>query len=127
VTAGADVAERLYRLLGARIRTRRQKLGITQEALAGRIRRTRTSVSNLEAGRQKLPLHQLLLVARALDTDIRDLLPSREELASPERVPVQVGSSKAVVTPATAELIQDILSGSNNATTPRSQRRDQGL
>lgn len=70
----------LYRLLGQKIAARRQGL-LTQAQLAAAIGVSRTSVTNLENGRQHPPLHQLVRIAEALDCELVDLLPSRADLA----------------------------------------------
>jgi transcriptional regulator with XRE-family HTH domain len=48
---------------------------MSQSALAGRIGFTRSSVANLEAGRQRIALHLLVLLARALDCEPATLIP----------------------------------------------------
>lgn len=48
---------------------------ITQEELARRVGMTRTSITNIERGRQKVQLHTLYDIAAALDTPIQNLLP----------------------------------------------------
>ena len=68
----------LYRLIGERVRARRGSL--TQGDLAKRVGLGRTSITNLEAGTQRMPLHYLVRIAEALDCDVCDLVPSREEL-----------------------------------------------
>lgn len=70
----------LYEFLGKRIRKHRRDRGHTQEELAKLISLSRTSVTNIERGRQRLPLHQLLQVAEALDCELHDLLPRRSQL-----------------------------------------------
>jgi len=71
--------DRLYRLIGERVRARRGTL--TQSQLADRVGLGRTSITNLESGSQRMPLHYLARIADALGCDVRDLLPSRQELA----------------------------------------------
>ncbi len=68
----------LYEMIGERVRARRGSL--TQADLADRIGIGRTSITNLELGHQRMPLHYLVRIAEALDCDVRELLPSREEL-----------------------------------------------
>lgn len=70
----------LFEFVGKRIRKRRRDRGHTQEELAKLISLSRTSVTNIEKGRQRLPLHQLLHVAEVLDCELHDLLPRRAEL-----------------------------------------------
>lgn len=69
----ADI-EPCYRALGARIQMIRETLDMTQEQLAQRVGYVRTSVVNIEAGRQRVPMHQVEEMARALSTTPRNLL-----------------------------------------------------
>lgn len=96
-----DVDERLYRLVGERVRARRGSL--TQSQLAERVGLGRTSITNLESGSQRMPLHYLARVADALGCDLRDLLPGKEELTGGSaRV---VGGATGSPTPLTDALI----------------------
>lgn len=70
----------LYRHVGREI-GRRRRGKFTQQQLADIIGVSRTSVTNLEKGRQRVPLHYLLHLAEVLACEISDLLPSRSELA----------------------------------------------
>lgn len=58
--------ERIYRRLGERIRAARLRAGLSQERLAGRLGLVRTSVVNIEAGRQRILFHQVKTFAAAL-------------------------------------------------------------
>lgn len=71
----------LYRELGSRIAARRRELGLSQAQVAQRVHLTRASVSNVEAGRQRPQVHQLILIARALSLDPCVLLPAEEDIA----------------------------------------------
>ena len=66
--------EHLYRALGKRIKARREALDLSQEELATRIGMTRASVANIESGAQRLMLHSIPKVARALRWTPRKLL-----------------------------------------------------
>src|SRR6266581_686094 len=72
---GNTATGRFYKLLGARIARRRSSARLTQAQLAERIGSARTSVTNLERGRQQMPLHQLLRIAEVLQVDLKDLIP----------------------------------------------------
>ena len=65
--------EPIYVRLGSVIRERRLRLGLTQEQLAARINLTRTSLCNIEIGRQRVLLSDLWDIARALETSPRAL------------------------------------------------------
>ena len=65
-----------YADVGRRIRQARIKIGQTQEGLASLVGLTRTSIVNIEKGRQKILLHTLVDIATSLQTPSVDLLPS---------------------------------------------------
>lgn len=68
----------VYQAVGERIRAERKKLKITQDELASQVGLTRTSITNLEKGKQKLLLHTLVQIADYLGTSPARLLPSRD-------------------------------------------------
>lgn len=72
------MAEDIYARVGAAIRTKRDELGMTQASLAERTGLSRTSITNIEKGGQSVLLHQLVDIARAVNTDPRDFLVNLE-------------------------------------------------
>jgi DNA-binding XRE family transcriptional regulator len=66
-----------YQEVGRRIREarKRRKPILTQEALAELVSLTRTSITNVEKGRQKFLLHTLVDIAVALQVQPASLLP----------------------------------------------------
>lgn len=65
----------LYQQVGTRLRAIRQERNITQEALAHLVGMKRTSLTNIEKGRQKLLLHTIIDLAEALGVSQIELLP----------------------------------------------------
>lgn len=65
--------------------TAREKTELTQERLAARVGLSRTSIVNVEAGRQRVPLHQLYRIAGALGMEPADLLPPAPEVDENDR------------------------------------------
>jgi transcriptional regulator with XRE-family HTH domain len=65
----------LYEELGRLVRQHRERLGMSQEKLAEAIELSRASVANIETGRQRIPLHHLYRLARALKVEAGALLP----------------------------------------------------
>lgn len=66
-SAGITMAvERIYKELGKRIKIARRRVGMNQECLADRVGLVRTSVVNIEAGRQRILFHQIKNIAKAL-------------------------------------------------------------
>jgi len=70
------VPEAFYREVGQNVRMKREQLGLTQEALASQVALTRTSITNIEKGRQKLLLHTFVDIAHALSVAPASLLPA---------------------------------------------------
>ncbi|WP_170225976.1 helix-turn-helix domain-containing protein [Pseudonocardia cypriaca] len=67
--------EAFYVEFGRRLRAARTVAGMSQEALGIRVGLNRTSISNIEKGRQRILLHQLPQLADSLQTTIDTLLP----------------------------------------------------
>ncbi len=67
-----------YAYIGSNVRDKRTASGISQSMLAERIGFTRSSVANLEAGRQRIALHLFVKIERALDCEPGELLPPHE-------------------------------------------------
>lgn len=67
----------IYRALGESIRRHREAAGLRQEDLGAKIGLSRTSIVNIEAGRQGVSLHVVLAIARALRVDSFFLIPRR--------------------------------------------------
>ena len=68
-------SEELYITVGQRIRMLREERHLTQEELATLVALARTSITNIESGRQKLLLHTLYDIAIALAVEPTHLLP----------------------------------------------------
>jgi transcriptional regulator with XRE-family HTH domain len=58
--------DRFYEALGAAIKARREELGLTQAELGEHLQLSRTSVTNIERGRQRLLIDQFCRVAEVL-------------------------------------------------------------
>lgn len=66
--------EPIYQAMGAKIAMLRGALGLTQKDIAARTHLTRASVANIEAGRQRLLLHDIDTIASALGTTPKHLM-----------------------------------------------------
>jgi transcriptional regulator with XRE-family HTH domain len=91
----SDGWDHIYSDVGGRIARARHAAGLSQRQLADAVRVTRTSIVNIEAGRQRAPLHVLWQIAAATDVDVAAFIPTRAELAA-TREPLQLDA--AVVT-----------------------------
>lgn len=64
----------------------RPEFGLSQDALAKRVGLSRTSVTNIEKGRQQIPLHALYSFADALGVEPTALLPDKKSLTSDKKL-----------------------------------------
>jgi len=71
-----DGTSEIYSAIGRAIASRRREVGRSQAEVAEHIGLTRTSVSNIEKGRQKMLVHTLMEIAACLGTSVMDLLPT---------------------------------------------------
>lgn len=65
-----------YERFGDRVRRARTALGLNQQALGNAVGLNRTSISNIEQGRQRVALHMLFAFADALKVEPEMLLPA---------------------------------------------------
>src|SRR5436305_1042179 len=72
--------ERLYELLGERLRSERSRVDWNQAELARRLDLSRTSITNIECGRQGIYVHQLMELALVLEVSPCDLLPALDDV-----------------------------------------------
>lgn len=108
-TSPSEDQQALYRGMGQRIRSARQKLHLTQVALGDLVGLSRTSITNIERGRQNILAHTLYELGRRLQVPIESLMPSdylqskqddELEARMPKGLPDQVKSIiKMVATP----------------------------
>ena len=105
-----DVDERaLYRYIGVRVRTARLTAGLTQRQVAEQLGMRRTSITNIEAGQQKLPLHLLYRLCFVLRIEVTAVLPSMQEGVVVGTELPAVEAQLATVPPKTAEVIRELL------------------
>jgi transcriptional regulator with XRE-family HTH domain len=101
--------EDLYQAVGQRIRRVREERRFTQAELAELVSLSRTSITNIEQGRQKLLLHTLYDIAAALTVKPSELLPSGrssvEAEAFEQRLPSDLSNAEQ-------EWIRTIVTGS---------------
>lgn len=95
-----EAEEALYAAVGSRLRERRRALGVTQEYLAEAAGYTRTSVVNIEDGRQRAPLGTLARLAEILKISLDDLLHDRPQQA--------VAQEEAAALPDLAALLDQV-------------------
>ncbi|MGK2858148.1 MAG: helix-turn-helix transcriptional regulator [Thermoanaerobaculia bacterium] len=67
--------DEFYSLLGQRIADLRRAAAMTQQELGDAVGLSRTSITNIENGRQSLQTYMLLLIAKHLRVSMHSLLP----------------------------------------------------
>ena len=106
-----DVDEvHLYRTLGTRLKGKRLETGLTQGQLADAADVLRTSIANIEAGRQKPPLHVLYRICAVLEIEVSTLLPTLAEITQRDLTTAAASQSVEATLPKTASFIQQLLS-----------------
>lgn len=71
--------ESIYQEIGRRVKSAREQKGMTQTALADMLKLTRTSITNIEIGRQRFNVDTLYRLAFCLETEVMELLPDMPE------------------------------------------------
>ena len=72
--------ELLYREFGILLAAERRRKHLSQARFGAQVGLSRTSVTNIECGRQPIQLHTLYLFAAVLQTDLTKLLPKESAL-----------------------------------------------
>lgn len=72
--------DQVYRSVGELVRKHRKRERLTQQQLADAVSLSRTSITNLEKGRQHIPLHVLFSIAHTLHLRPEALIPAPNAL-----------------------------------------------
>lgn len=91
-----DLYRPFYEEVGRRVRAARldHRPSVSQGDLGKIVGLSRTSITNLEKGRQKCLIHTLLSIANALDIDVKTLIPELQA-AQPDAKPEMKNQSVA--------------------------------
>src|SRR5262252_7262130 len=108
---------RLYQALGHKLKALREPEGrrgkLTQAELARQIGLERTSITNIERGNQKVPLHVLYRICEALGVNVTDLLPDLGQAQALPTAPavsrVEFAGKTVTTTPLVAQKISEIM------------------
>ena len=69
----------LYAQVGQSVQRLRRARKLTQQALGEKVRLSRTSITNIEKGRQKVLVHTLAELAQVLNASVAELMPRADE------------------------------------------------
>lgn len=72
----------MYTIIGQRIRSFREQNEWTQDVLGEKVGLTRSSIANIESGKQKVPLGTIYLFAQILSIEIFEILPTLKEISN---------------------------------------------
>lgn len=87
----------LYKEIGSNIRELRKKRGFTQQALADRMGVTRTSITNLEGGKQRPSIHFIYALCDKLSTSTYDIFPkSSNYIVTGKKKKIQAAGNKPI-------------------------------
>lgn len=126
--------DEIYRGVGRKIRQTRENEHLSQDSLAKRLGISRTSMVNIEAGRQRAPLHLLWQIAELLETKLILLIPSPEELLAPrdqtildkemmEQIKDEANGDPAIIKALTGFVTKRLKA---NVNTPNTERKAHG-
>jgi len=102
---------RLYNWIGKKLRYHRNEQELTQMQVARAIGVRRTSITNIEAGIQKLPISLLFEICNVLKLEPCEILPSLSEIKLNDLEEIQLDKAEEPkrVPPQTATHIRDIV------------------
>ncbi|MEO5910835.1 MAG: helix-turn-helix transcriptional regulator [Pelobium sp.] len=75
-----DFKSALYQIIGSQIKKKRTDLSVSQEDLALKVGLARTSISNIEVGRQQVTISVLYDICHELQIDVHRILPTYIEV-----------------------------------------------
>jgi transcriptional regulator with XRE-family HTH domain len=83
-----------YEQLGLSLMKARRQRRLTQGRLAAAVSVSRTSITNIEKGRQVVPAHLLAKLAQTLNVPIADLVPANDGVDPGDGVDLQLSALK---------------------------------
>ena len=99
----------IYKAIGLAVAAARRLKGISQDQLASGLGLSRGSVSNIEAGRQKMLVHTLLQMAVYLGIPVTQLIPTANVIGEAVRNPEIVLNSNRPLRPSERDEVLSVL------------------
>lgn len=117
--------DEFYSNLGKKIQQERGRLKKTQEQLADYLDLNRTSVTNIEKGKQRILLHTFLQIADFLEMEPNDLIPVSEGPRKAKKLSNMVPTEASDIQRMFASLVLDSTKGDskNNESSPQADRK----
>lgn len=98
----------IYKEFGRRLRHARKTAKLTQEMLAEQVGLNRTSITNIENGRQRIPLHLLFSLATIVGVHPTSLLPKQRETYKPDVIDRKL-LERALLKPDQMDYVQTLI------------------
>ena len=105
--------ERLYALIGERIRSIReaQTPRMRQEDLARVLSLQRTSIANIEKGQQRLTLEAIYRLCERFGLEVSDIVPPLSQVTRAEAHPIVIGGQAQQLGVKTARVLEQLRPG----------------
>lgn len=84
----------LYPTIGAQLKAIREHRGLRQQQVADTLNSTRSSIANIEAGRQRMPLHAWVAHCQALGADPADVISRALQAVGPGAEPIAAAGDR---------------------------------
>lgn len=104
--------KKLFALIGERVRhyRRRQSPEMNQERLGKLLGLTRTSITNIESGKQKITIDTLFKICEMFSVEVSELVPKLSDVVDAPAKQVVVGGQSVDVPAKAAGVIANLLS-----------------
>jgi len=76
----SDYKDSLYKIIGEKIKSKRENLDLRQLQLSKKLNISRSSISNIEVGRHQIPLFVLYDLSKIINCEVKELLPDYDEV-----------------------------------------------
>jgi transcriptional regulator with XRE-family HTH domain len=100
--------EKLFSMIASAVKAERTKMEKSQEELAKMVDLDRSTITNIEVGRQKITLPVLYSICAALKLELTSVLPSIEDVIKKEQLELNESISLTSVTPMLKQALLEI-------------------
>lgn len=104
--------DRLYEIIGEKLRQRRHDVGWSQAQVAKHLGVQRASVANFESGRQRFPLHLVYQYAEIIGISPLLVFPKPEELVAVPTVEITLKEGRFPLSAGGAKFVESMLTKS---------------